>query len=309
MATVFVCLVLVVLNLEAAEVWGLKGASLLRLDQKSASVALPWIATDFALSQSRSMLLLRGSCSNGMQQLWSRSPLGVIERIRFPEDGLPKWGRPLISDLSISRSGRFGAFVVRRCNASGQVRDASDEVGAVFVVDLMTLAARLIHDSLDSGGYPKGVAMLQGFSPDERFLLVNYEGGFEVFDASRGRKIIGDEYLPNISDGQYRAAGWLTNQCLVIQQFPIVMKGLQGQSHLLFWNRKPVMLIKSILAPSLISFDYPLALTRDKKSWEVTSILDNSIVLSVPLATLKHIRMLGDESSKVSCSSFVANSP
>jgi len=295
--------------LYASEAWGLAGLSLRRLDGRAPSLALPWRANDFALSRTRSMLLLRGSCLNETQELWRRTTQGRMDRIRLPQERLPRWGRSTISNLTISQSGLLGAFVVRPCHLPQGIHEAADEVGIVFVVDLLNLKVQTVVDSVDDSGYPRGVAMVQGFSPDERFLLVNYEGGFTIFEISTGRGMVGDDALPEVSNGQLRAAGWLTNKCLVIQSVRNGANDFRTPSYLFFWREKPSQLTDSLLPLNLHTLAFPLALFPGNRDWEVVSLLDGSLISRIMRTNVRTVHLVDDSTAKVECSEFVKRLP
>lgn len=303
------CLLILRSSLDASEAWGLTGRSLRRLDQDAPSLTLPWRATDFALSRARSLLLLRGNCLDGTQELWRRTPQGRLDRIRLPQGTLPKWGRSTISDLTISHSGLLGAFVVRPCHRLPEIHEAGDEVGIVFLVNLLNLKSRVVADSVDDSGYPRGTAMVQAFSPDERYIMVNYEGGFEIYDVSTGRGVVSDIALPEVSNRQLWAAGWLTNKCLVLQSLDNNAKGLRSPSHLFFWKEEPSKLTDSRLPLNLHTLEFPLILSPGKLDWEMVSLVDSSLVNRILRTNVRTVHLVGDPQAKVECSEFVTRSP
>jgi hypothetical protein len=146
-------------------------------------------------------------------------------RLRYPQgneatvpglSALLHGRRARVDGLALAASGQLGAFVIRPCTKASVV-EVSEALGVVHLVFIRDLRIGVVRGSLDDVGVPVGMATNPTFSDDEKFLLVNYDGGFEIFNVESGRSVFMSTEIKALSEGWAGALGWIAGDCIAVK--------------------------------------------------------------------------------------------
>ena len=176
----------------------------------------------FALGQDGTLIYTADSCNgkNHTPVLKLAAKGKKATKVKFlPEESFPKSSIDL-RYFTISSRNQFAAFTVSPCPDLDLQSASRYELRPAYVaiVDLKRMTARALGGSLDDGNAPLGAAMETAFSPDEKYLLVNYETGFMVYEVTSGRAFPFFDGGRNKETTISTAIGWLSSQCVVFSE-------------------------------------------------------------------------------------------
>ena len=216
-----------------------------------------------------------------------------LRRTRGAETTLPGLGKLFndkkvrVDGLALGASGRMGAFVARPC-VTKAAAEVSEQAGVVYLVSPADLRITVLRGSIREGGGPVGMAMDPKFSPDEKELLVNYEGGFELFNLESGESVFSSTSLGASREGWTGAIGWLSGACVVFKTGSDWLSRDLKPPMVVNWHSSKVVTLGSLTgAPNeksigLTEVNSEHGIRRIVRGWEVVSMRGGSTIVGLP---------------------------
>lgn len=268
-------------------VWTVKGRIVERYGSGQ-RIVLQDRPSSVAVTSDGTLLYVTGSCSNAKKQrLRVRRRSGTT----VPYTALPRFLRAeegeSLEDVTLSASGRLGALVARPCGWS-RATEASEMGGVLVLLDLDQMTAVPVKASVSERGLPVGVAMAPQFSPDERFLLVSYETGFDVVSVASGQSVLSAREVPGLESGWSTALGWISSRAFAYKSGRDYRDADRNVPNSFDIGSRAVKSIPDLLrleSPSLLgltSIAYPKAIRRRDSVLEVVSLVSGKVELSIP---------------------------
>lgn len=276
----------------AALVWSREGRSVILSEPGkvgSSKVRMGFQPHDLAVSASGAILYVSDTCRKNAE-IRFRGPDGREKEMVGLNKIFAQWAQLLessngrVNSLALSPSGKIGAFVLRPCTPEG-VGEVSEHVGVVYVISTNDMRVRILQGSLDESGRAAGMAMDLKFSPDEKGLLVNYEGDFAVFDVETGEQVFGSNTTFVPPDRWTNAIGWISNSCIA---FRTAHDGLtpDARAPMVINTRsrelRPLGEVTGSANERLMGFEdvnSEYGLRRRLGKWEVVSLQTGNVVL------------------------------